>query len=82
MHREFFFYNISIFGKNFLKCEREVSIDRERDFPSCRERSDLRLECDTRGCAEIKIRRFEERKEEISCEKEKSNLSGEKFWVI
>lgn len=62
MHREFFFYNISIFGKNFLKCEREVSINRERDFPSCRERSDPRLECDTRGCAEIKIRRFEGRR--------------------
>lgn len=34
MHR----VSISLKMENFLECDREISIDRERDFPSCRKR--------------------------------------------
>lgn len=34
MHR----VSISLKMENFLECDREISIDRERDFPSCQKR--------------------------------------------
>lgn len=92
MHR----VSISLKMENFLECDREISIDRERDFPSCRKRSDS-LEsgpCVTR--VEIKIRVFEKcadsregkRKEgrrnsfPTTRQEKKISLNGEKFWVI